>query len=93
MASLVDAAILEAVHAATRIRFNAEKVAKDSLRLPTRFQGGGVRSMVDMRNPAFLGAILDVLPRCIDRTSPNGAKTIVIYSNTLTNAIGDGAYD
>jgi hypothetical protein len=93
MARLVDAAILEAVHAATRISFDAEKVAKDRLKLLARLKGGGVRSMVDPINPALLGALLYVLPRCIDRTSPNGEKTRGIYSKTLTSAIGDGAYD
>ena len=93
MASLVDTAILDAVHAATGIRFDAEKVAKDRLRLPLRMKGGGVRSMVDLRNPVFMGAILDVLQRCIDRTGPIGEKTRGIYRSTLTSAIGDGAND
>ena len=56
-------------------------------------KGGGVKSMVDLRNPAFLGAIMDVLPRCIDRSGPNGEKTRGIYNSTLANAIGDRAYD
>ena len=87
------AAILEAVHAATRIRFDAEKVAKDKLISPTRMKGRGVRSMVDLRKPTLLGAILNVLPRYEDQTGPNGEKTRGIYSGILTNAIGDGAYD
>jgi hypothetical protein len=85
---------LEAVHAATRIRFDAEKVAKDRLRLPSRLKGGEVKSMLGLRKPAsFMGAILDVQPRCVDRTGPNGEKTRGIYSDTLTNVIGDEAYD
>jgi hypothetical protein len=93
MAEWVDAAILETAHAATRIRFDAEKVTKDRLRLATRLKGGGVKITVDLRNPTFMGPILDVLSRCIDRTGPNGEKTRGIYSDTLTTAIGDGAYD
>jgi hypothetical protein len=93
MAELVDAAIPEAVHAATGILFDVEKVAKDMLIRSARMRGGGVKSMVDLRNPSFLGAISDALARCIDRAGPNGEKTRGIYSGTLTNAIGDGAYD
>ena len=64
MAELVDAAILEVVHAATGIRFDAEQVAKDRLRLHARLKGGEIvlRSMEDIRRPAFLGAFLDVMP-------------------------------
>ena len=89
----MDATILKAIHAATGIRFDEEKVPKDKLRLPGRLKCGGVMSMVDLRNPAFLGAILDVLPRCIDRTGPSGEKTRGVYNATLTEVIGEGAYD
>jgi hypothetical protein len=83
MAKLVYAAILEVVHAATRIRFDAVQVAKDTLRLPARLKVGGIRSMEDIRRPAFLGALLDVLPRCIDRSGPDGDKTEGIYNRLL----------
>ena len=36
MSELVDAAILEVVHAATGIRFDAEQVAKNRFQLPAR---------------------------------------------------------
>ncbi len=49
MAELVNATILEVFHAATGIRFDAEQLAKDKLRLPARRKGGGIRSMEDMR--------------------------------------------
>jgi len=66
MAGRVDAAILEVCHAATAIRLNDEPVAKNRLRLPARLKGGGIRSMTDLRQPAFLGALLGNLPMCID---------------------------
>jgi len=81
---LVDATIMEVVHAAIRIRFDAEQVARNRLRLPARLKDGGIRSMGGMRRPAFLGAILDVLPRCIDITGPNGQNTDCIYNGLLT---------
>jgi hypothetical protein len=49
--------------------------------------------MTDLRRPAFLGALLDVLPRCIDRRGPHGEETEGIYNNILTNSICRGAYD
>ncbi len=93
MAEIVDAAILEVAHAATRIWFDAERVAKDRLRLPARLKGGGIRSMEDIQRPAFLGALLDVLPRCIDIVGSNGEKYEGIYSKLLSGTIGEGAYD
>jgi len=75
MAELVDAAIIEAVHVATGIDLNADDVAKDKLRLSARLKGGGLRNMTNLRRPAFLGAILDILPRCIDKKGPNGEVT------------------
>ena len=68
MTELVDMVILEVIHAAIGIRLDAEQVAKNILRLPARLKGGGIRNMGDMRRPAFLEALLDVLPRCTDRT-------------------------
>ena len=93
MVELVDAEILEVVLAATGIRFVAQEMAKDTLRLPARLKGGGDRSMVGMRRTAFLGSILDVLPICIDKNGPNGEKTEGIYNDLLKEAIEKGAYD
>jgi hypothetical protein len=78
---------------ATGIRFYAEHIAKDRMRLPARLKGGGIKRMADLRRPAFLGALLDVLPKCIGRIGPSGEVTEGIHNNILTNAIGRGAYD
>ena len=81
MAKLVDAVIVEAVHAVTCIiDFNVEVIAKDRLRLQARVKGGGIRSMMDMRRPVFLDAILYILPRCIDSKAPTGELTKEIYN-------------
>jgi hypothetical protein len=50
-------------------------------------------SMEDIRHPAFLGALLDVLSRCIDREGPNSEKTEGIYNGLLAEAVARGAYD
>ena len=75
MSELVDVAILEAIHATTGFEFDAEIVAKDRLRLPARLKGGGIGSIVDLRRPTFLGAMLDILPRYIDEKDQEGEKT------------------
>jgi hypothetical protein len=93
MAEIVDAAIMKVCHATICNRFGANPLAKDRLRLPARRKGGGVRSMVDLRRPAFLGAILNIQPKCIDRRGSNGEETHEFYSNILTESIGKGAYD
>ena len=40
-----------------------------------------------------MGAILDILPRCIDMRGPNGELTEGVYTRQLTEAIRHGAYD
>ena len=72
MAAHVDCCIMEAVQAATGVDFDTEEVARERLRLPTRMKGRGIKRTTDTRYPSFLGALLDVLPRCIDRRDENG---------------------
>ena len=65
---LVDECILEAVEAAaTGIDLKKRHVDRDRLRLPAMFKEGGIRKLEDLRWPTFLGALLDTLPKCIDR--------------------------
>ena len=94
MASHVDCCIMEAVQAATGVNFETEVMAKERLRLPTRMKGGGsIRRATDTRCPAFLRALLDILPRCVDMTETNGEVTKGVYSVQLAAVIGEGTYD
>ncbi len=68
-------------------------MAEERLRLPARMKGGGVKRATDKRFQAFLGALLDVLPRLIDRKDENGELTVGVYSRQMTPIIGEGAYD
>ena len=63
---------MEAVHAATGVDFDGEEAARERLRIPAKMKGGGIRRATETRYPAFLEALLEVLPRCIDRTEDNG---------------------
>jgi hypothetical protein len=56
-------------------------------------KGGGIKMATDKRYPAFLGAMLDVLPRMIDRKDENGEVTVGVYSSQMKDIIGEGAYD
>jgi hypothetical protein len=93
MAKTVRLCIMEAVQAATGVNFETKKMAKERLRLPARMKGGGVKRATDKRYPAFLGAMLDVLPRMIDRENENGEVTVGVYSSHMTHIIGEGAYN
>jgi hypothetical protein len=68
-------------------------MAKERLRLPARMKGGGIKREADTRYPTFMGALLDILPRCVDKKESNGEITKGIYSEELTLVIGEGAYD
>ena len=93
MTLLVDACISEAVEAATGIDFDQEEMTEEKLRLPARMKGGGIKKHTDMRRPAFLGALLDITPRCIDITEENGEVQKGYYNKQLQNEIGEGAYN
>ena len=88
IASHVDACIMEAVEASTSIDFDEEEMTEERLRLPTRMKGGGIKKLTDLRRPAFLGALLDILPRCIDITESNRGVQKGYYSKQLTWEIG-----
>jgi hypothetical protein len=89
----VDCCIMEAVQVVTGVNFDTKDMPKERLRLPERMKGGGLRRAMDRRYPAFLGALLDVLPRIIDRKAENGEIEVGCYSSQMTRVIGEGAYD
>jgi hypothetical protein len=93
MARMVDGAIMEGAQAATIIYFEQTDAAKDKSRVPARIKGGGIKRLEDVRYPTFLGALLEILPRCIDRKKGDGEIERGCYSEQLTDVIGAGAYD
>ncbi len=92
MAKTVDHCIMEAVQVATGVKFETEDLARARLRLPARMKGGGIKRAEDNRFPAFLGAMMDALPRLIDRKDENGKIVPGVYPTQLRNIIGEGAY-
>ncbi len=84
---------MEAVQAATGVNFETEGMAKERLRLPARMKGGGIKRSTDSRYPTFLGALLDILPRCVDRKDRNGEVRKGTYSDQLAEVVGEGAFD
>ena len=93
MAGHVDCYILEVVQAATGVEFDTEVMAKERLRLPARMKGGGIQLATDTKYPAFLGALLDIMPRCVDTKENNGEITKGICYDQMTTVIGVGAFD
>jgi len=75
---------MEAMQAATGVDFDSEDAARERLKIPARMKGGGITRATETRYPAFLGALLDVLPRCIDKTEANGEKVPGYYAQQLT---------
>ncbi len=93
MAKHVDLDIMEVVHAAKGVDFDVEEAARERLKIPARMKGGDIKRATYTRYPVFLGALLDVLPRCVDRTEANGECIPGYYTQQLTGVIGAGAYD
>ena len=72
MTGHVDYNIMKALQAATGVKIDTEVMANQRLRLPARMKGGGIKRISDTRYPSFLGALLDILPRCVDMKETNG---------------------
>jgi len=56
-------------------------------------KGGDIKRLEDVRYPAFWGALLDILPRCIDRKEDDGVIERGHYSEQLTYVLSVEAYD
>jgi hypothetical protein len=93
MAKAVEGALLEATERAKRIDFGSEEMTRLRLHIPARLTGGGIKSISELRHPTFVGAILDILPRCIDTRDEKGETTKGIYTKQLRDIIGEGAFD
>ncbi len=49
--------------------------------------------MKDLCQPAFVGALLDMLSRCIDSKDDDGEMIKGIYTRQLGDIIGEKAYE
>ena len=78
---------------ATRVKFETEDLAKARLQLLARMKGGGIKRAEENRYPAFLGAMLDVLPRLIDRKDETGEIAPGVYPVQMKSIIGERAND
>jgi len=81
------------VEAARCINYYEEDMTKDGLRLRARMKGLGIKKQKDLRRPAFLGVLLDILPRCIDIMETNGEVQRGYYSKQLTTETGEDLYN
>jgi hypothetical protein len=76
--------ITEAVRVATGVEFEAKETVRDRLRQTTRMKVGSIKRTTNTRYLAFSGALLDILPRCIDSKVENGEVERGYYSDQLT---------
>ena len=93
MAKMVEGALLEVAEQTTEIDFGTEELARERPSIPTMLKGRGLRKPTVLRAPAFVGAIFDILTRCIDRKDETGELTKGVYAKQLSGVIGEGAYD
>jgi hypothetical protein len=56
-------------------------------------KGGGIKKETGLRRPVLLGALLDILPTCIDITETGEEVKKGYYSKQLTKENGEGAYN
>jgi hypothetical protein len=93
MMEMVEGALRETSEQATGIDFGSEDLARMRLHIPARLKGGGIRGTSALRTPAFVGAILDIPPICIDMKDKNGDMIKGVHTAKLGDAIGMGAFD
>jgi hypothetical protein len=50
-------------------------------------KGGAIKKLTELRIPAFLGALLDILPKCIEVKEENRELTRGFYDRHLAEVI------
>jgi hypothetical protein len=91
---LVDGCTLEVVEAATSIYFDRGRSrGGGKIAAASSDERGRNKKQSDTRRPAFSGALLDILPRCIGITDSREEVKKGYYSTQLSEEIGDGAYN
>jgi hypothetical protein len=93
MVELVRGALLEVAEWTTGVDFGSKDLSRQRLHIPARLKGGGIRSVYDLRQPTFVGAIFDILPRCNEIRDDKGEIVKGVYSEQMGDIIGEGAFD
>jgi hypothetical protein len=70
----------------------ANPIAMRRLRLPARFNGCGIRANADVSHAAFVGALCQALPQCIDRVVSGGIRLEGFFPR-LESWLGRGSFD
>ncbi len=78
---MVEGALLEvAERRIMGVDFVAKEMARRRLHIPTTLKEVGIRNITVLKQPTFVVAILDFLPRCIERNDDNGDIVKGVYT-------------
>ena len=79
--------------AATRIDFDrADRIVLRRLRMPAHFNGGALRSMVDVSPAAYLGGMLQAIPAFMDVKDDHGRVVSAGVANHLADVFGADSF-
>ena len=73
-AAVVDSALLEVACATHGAFVRDDPFANARLRLPAKFNGGGLRSLAETAEAAFAAAVIKIAPKLIESTDDQGTK-------------------
>jgi len=91
---LLKGALLEATQQGARANFSSEDLARQRLHILSRLKRGGITRISELREPAVLWSILDILPKCIDEKDDNGDIVKGVYAKRFgDNIIGESGFN
>eukprot|EP00873_Tetraselmis_striata_P034166 jgi/Tetstr1/454430/TSEL_041330.t1 len=67
--------------------------ARNTLHLPTRLKGVGIRRMATVRDAAFIGCMNAILPRFLTRNSGTNTPTPGFFDPQLGSVLGRGSFN
>jgi hypothetical protein len=92
-AATFDAALLDVFQAAVpAAEGHCHGIMLRRFRQPSKHFGAGLRSCVDVRHAAFIGACEQAVPRLLNRVGPSGMAAVG-FSPLCEPAIGAGSFD
>ena len=94
-AAVVDAALLEVACATHGAFVRDDPFANARLRLPAKFNGGGLRSLADNAEAAFAAAVIKIAPKLIESTDDQGTKRRGFLDGVpgMAALFGEGSFD
>ena len=94
-AAVVDSALLEVACATHGAFVRDDPFANARLRLPAKFNGGGLRSLAETAEAAFAAAVIKIAPKLIESTDDQGTKRRGFLDGIpgMAALFGEGSFD